>query len=209
MANGTIMEVISSETAILYQFVPVYVVCIMNFMPKEHEVTKFRTDVALREKSSDSMFSDKLRFIYLSLPFFDKSEEECETGFEKWIYVLKYMEVLERLPFTAQKKIFDHLAKLADVRCLSSEEQEKYDESIKAVDDYYGVLMSYYMNGIDEGVAKGEARGSHHKSLEIAKKMMAKGMDENTIMEITGLTQEEIRKLISYFAVVSRVYMPR
>lgn len=191
------MEVISSETAILYQFVPVYVVCIMNFMPKEHEVTKFRTDVALREKSSDSIFSDKLRFIYLSLPFFDKSEEECETGFEKWIYVLKYMEVLERLPFTAQKKIFDHLAKLADVRFLSSEEREKYDESIKAVDDYYGVLMSYYMNGIDEGVAKGEARGSHHKSLEIAKKMMAKGMDENTIMEITGLTQEEIRKLIS------------
>lgn len=55
---------------------------------------------------------------------------ECETGFEKWIYVLKYMEVLERLPFTAQKKIFDHLAKLADIRCLSSEEQEKYDESI-------------------------------------------------------------------------------
>ena len=191
------MEVISSETAILYQFVPVYVVCIMNFMPKEHEVTKFRTDVALREKSSDSMFSDKLRFIYLSLPFFDKSEEECEPGFEKWIYVLKYMEVLERLPFTAQKKIFDHLAKLPDVRFLSSEEREKYDESIKAVDDYYGVLMSYYMNGIDEGVAKGEARGSHHKSLEIAKKMMAKGMDENTIMEITGLTQEEIRKLIS------------
>ena len=191
------MEVISSKNSILYQFVPVYVVCIMNFMPREHEVTKFRTDVALREKSSDSMFSDKLRFIYLSLPFFDKSEEECETGFEKWIYVLKYMEVLERLPFTAQKKIFDHLAKLADVRCLSSEEQEKYDESIKAADDYYGVLMSYYMNGIDEGVAKGEARGSHHKSLEIAKKMMAKGMDENTIMEITGLTQEEIRKLIS------------
>ena len=112
-------------------------------MTKEHEVTKFRTDVALREKSSDSMFSDKLRFIYLSLPFFDKSEEECETGFEKWIYVLKYMEVLERLPFTAQKKIFNHLAKLADVRCLSSEEQEKYDESIKAVDDYYSGLYDF------------------------------------------------------------------
>ena len=188
------------RTAILYQFVPVYVVCIMNFMPKEHEVTKFRTDVALREKSSDSMFSDKLRFIYLSLPFFDKSEEECETGFEKLISVLKYMEmdeVFKNLPLAEQKKMLDHLAKLADVRFLSSEEREKYDESIKAADDYYGVLMSYYMNGIDEGVAKGEARGSHHKSLEIAKKMMAKGMDENTIMEITGLTQEEIRKLIS------------
>ena len=115
------------------------------------------------------------------------------------------MEALERMPFTAQKKIFKRLAELADSHCLSQEEQEKYDESLKAADDYYGVLMSYYMNGIDEGVAKGEAkgfakgeaRGSHHKSLEIARKMLAKGMDENTIMEITGLTQEEIRKLIS------------
>ena len=110
-------------------------------------------------------------------------------------------EVFKNLPLAEQKKMLDHLAKLPDVRFLSSEEREKYDESIKAADDYYGVLMSYYMNGIDEGVAKGfakgEARGSHHKSLEIAKKMMAKGMDENTIMEITGLTQEEIRKLIS------------
>ena len=127
------------------------------------------------------------------------------------------MEALERMPFTAQKKIFKRLAELADSHCLSQEEQEKYDESLKAADDYYGVLMSYYMNGIDEGeakgiakgeargfakgeargIAKGEARGSHHKSLEIARKMLAKGMDENTIMEITGLTQEEIRKLIS------------
>ena len=82
------------------------------------------------------------------------------------------------------------------------EEQEKYDESIKAADDYYGVLMSYYMNGIDEGVAKGEARGSHHKSLEIAKKMMAKGMDENTIMEITGLTQEEIYLSSTCFIII-------
>ena len=203
------------RTAVLYQFVPVYVVCIMNFMPREHEVTKFRTDVALREKSSDSMFSDKLRFIYLSLPFFDKSEEECETGFEKWIYVLKYMEVLERLPFTAQKKIFDHLAKLADVRCLSSEEQEKYDESIKAADDYYSGLYGSYVEGeekgmakgiakgmakgmakgIAKGMAKGRAEGELSKGLEIARNLLAMGMSWPQIMQITGLTEEELKPL--------------
>ena len=203
------------RTAVLYQFVPVYVVCIMNFMPKEHEVTKFRTDVALREKSSDSVFSDKLRFIYLSLPFFDKSEEECVTGFEKWIYVLKYMEVLERLPFTAQKKIFDHLAKLADVRCLSSEEQEKYDESIKAADDYYSGLYGSYVEGeetgmakgiakgmakgmakgIAKGMAKGRAEGELSKGLEIARNLLAMGMSWPQIMQITGLTEEELKPL--------------
>ena len=205
MANGTIMEVISSKNSILYQFVPVYVVCIMNFMPKEHEVTKFRTDVALREKSSDSMFSDKLRFIYLSLPFFDKSEEECVTGFEKWIYVLKYMEVLERLPFTAQKKIFNHLAKLADVRCLSSEEQEKYDESIKAVDDYYSGLYGSYVEGEEKGIAKGRvegraegrAEGELSKGLTVARNLLAIGMSWSQIMQITGLTEEQLRQLKS------------
>ena len=199
------MEVISSETAILYQFVPVYVVCIMNFMPKEHEMTKFRTDVALREKSSDTIFSDKLRFIYLSLPFFDKSEEECETGFEKWIYVLKYMEVLERLPFTAQKKIFNHLAKLADVRCLSSEEQEKYDESIKAVDDYYSGLYGSYVEGEEKGIAKGRvegraegrAEGELSKGLTVARNLLAIGMSWPQIMQITGLTEEQLRQLKS------------
>ena len=187
------------RTAVLYQFVPVYVVCIMNFMPREHEVTKFRTDVALREKSSDSMFSDKLRFIYLSLPFFDKSEEECETGFEKWIYVLKYMEVLERLPFTAQKKIFDHLAKLADVRCLSSEEQEKYDESIKAVDDYYSGLYGSYVEGeekgIAKGIAKGRAEGELSKGLAVARNLLSMGMSWSQIMQATGLTEEELKPL--------------
>ena len=165
-------------------------------MPKEHEVTKFRTDVALREKSSDSMFSDKLRFIYLSLPFFDKSEEECETGFEKWIYVLKYMEVLERLPFTAQKKIFDHLAKLADVRYLSSEEQEKYDESIKAVDDYYSGLYGSYVEGEEKGIAKGRAEGELFKSLTIARNLLAMGMSLPQIVKATGLNEEQLKQLL-------------
>ena len=145
----------------------------------------FAADIALSEKSSDSIFSDKLRFIYLSLPFFDKREEECETGFEKWIYVLKYMDVLERLPFTAQKKIFNHLAKLADVRCLSSEEQEKYDESIKAVDDYYSGLYGSYVEGEEKGRA------------EVARNLLAMGMSWSQIMQATGLTEDQLKQLKS------------
>ena len=178
------------RTAILYQFVPVYVVCIMNFMPKEHEVTKFRTDVALREKSSDSMFSDKLRFIYLSLPFFDKSEEECETGFEKLISVLKYMEmdeVFKNLPLAEQKKMLDHLAKLPDVRCLSSEEQEKYDESIKAADDYYSGLYGSYIEGEEKGIAK--------EKIDTAYRLLSMGLSEAQVSTATELPLEEIQKM--------------
>ena len=103
------------------------------------------------------------------------------------------MEVLERLPFTAQKKIFNHLAKLADVRCLSSEEQEKYDESIKAVDDYYSGLYGSYIEGEEKGIAKGELS----KSLTIARNLLAMGMSWSQIMQATGLTEEQLKQLQS------------
>ena len=101
------------------------------------------------------------------------------------------MEVLERLPFTAQKKIFNHLAKLADVRCLSSEEQEKYDESIKAVDDYYSGLYGSYVEGEEKGFAKGELS----KGLEVARNLLAMGMTLPQIMKATGLNEEQLKQL--------------
>ena len=101
----------------------------------------FAADVALREKSSDSIFSDKLRFIYLSLPFFDKS----------------------------------------------SEEQEKYDESIKAVDDYYSGLYGSYIEGEEKGIAKGR--------VEVARNLLSMGMSWSQIMQATGLTEEQLKQL--------------
>ena len=49
--------------------------------------------------------------------------------------------------------------------------------------------------GMEEGRAEGRAEGMNQRSLEIAKKMLAKGMDEATVMEMTGLTAEEMKLL--------------
>lgn len=46
-----------------------------------------------------------------------------------------------------------------------------------------------------EGIAEGMEKGMEKKSLEIAKKMLTKGMDEATVMEITGLSAELIQQL--------------
>ena len=97
------------------------------------------------------------------------------------------MEVLERLPFTAQKKIFDHLAKLADVRCLSSEEQEKYDESIKAADDYYSGLYGSYIEGEENGIAK--------EKIDTAYRLLSMGLSEAQVSTATELPLEEIQKM--------------
>ena len=116
------------------------------------------------------------------------------TGIEKWIYVLKYMEmdeVFKNLPLAEQKKMLDHLAKLPDVRFLSSEEREKYDESIKAVDDYYSGLYGSYVEGEEKGIAKGMAK----EKLDTAYRLLSMGMSWSQIMQATGLTEEELKPL--------------
>ena len=98
-------------------------------------------------------------------------------------------EVFKNLPLAEQKKILDHLAKLPDVRFLSSEEQEKYDESIKAIDDYYSCLYGSYVDGEEKGIAKGKA--------EVARNMLAIGMPWSQIVQLTGLTEDQLKQLQS------------
>ena len=60
------------------------------------------------------------------------------------------------------------------------------------MDDRYQKGME---KGIETGFEKGMEEGMNQRSLEIAKKMLAKGMDEASIMDMTGLTAEEIKLL--------------
>ena len=120
----------------------------MNFSPHVgEEISQFKSDVMLREKNSGEPFTDKLRFIYLNLSYFTKKAEECVTDFEKWIYVLKHMTTLERIPFETQKKIFKRLAEVADSRCLSKEEMEKYEESHAFGEIYETILKEMQSAG--------------------------------------------------------------
>lgn len=91
--------------------------------------------------------------------------------------------------------MLDHLAKLPDVRFLSSEEREKYDESIKAIDDYYSGLYGSYVEGEGKGIAKGRAEGELSKGLTIARNLLSMGMSWSQIMQATGLTEEELKPL--------------
>ena len=100
-------------------------------------------------------------------------------------------EVFKNLPLAEQKKMLDHLAKLPDVRFLSSEEREKYDESIKAVDDYYSGLYGAYIEGEEKGIAKGKAE----VKAKVARNLLAMGMSWSQIMQATGLTEDQLKQL--------------
>ena len=49
--------------------------------------------------------------------------------------------------------------------------------------------------GMKEGLEKGRSEGMNQRSLDIARNMLADGVDINQIMKYSGLTQEQIEKL--------------
>ena len=96
-------------------------------------------------------------------------------------------EVFKNLPLAEQKKMLDHLAKLPDVRFLSSEEREKYDDSIKAIDDYYSGLYGSYVEGEENGIAK--------EKIDTAYRLLSMGLSEAQVSTATELPLEEIQKM--------------
>ena len=172
-----------------YAIKAVYLVAFLNFsLPDIGE--EFRTDVALMDMKTGRLFSYDLRLIYLQLPHFVKEVDECDNDFDRWIYVLKNMEALNRLPWAAKNSVFERLSQIADISSLSKEERMKYDEGIRKYRDTLCVMDGAYLKGIAEGMEKGR----HNALLATAKRMKEKGLSSADIAEMTGLSVEEVEQ---------------
>ena len=168
----------------------VYGVFFLNFMLTDLP-RKLRTDIVLADRDTHEQFSDKMRYIFLQLPLFTKEESECDTDFERWIYVLKNMETLQRLPFKARNAVFQKLEEIVDIAAMSKEDRMKYDESIKVYRDRLAIIEYERRKGLAEGLAKGE----RNKQIEIACNLKRMGLATETIAQATGLAPEAIEQL--------------
>ena len=82
--------------------------------------------------------------------------------------------------------------KQVDFPNFTPQEQREYEASKMAYRDIKNSIDTAKREGKEEGLAEGMEKGMNQRSFEIAKKMLAKGMDAATVMEITGLSAEEI-----------------
>ena len=86
---------------------------------------------------------------------------------------------------------FDRLFEEAEIAKFTPQEMREYETSKMAYRDI--------KNSVDtakrEGIAEGMEKGMNKKALDIARNMLADGVDLNLIMKYSGLTQEQIEKL--------------
>ena len=163
----------------------VYTVALLNFDLKEEAFDQddINLDVGLLDKKTHKVFNDKLSFKYVEIAKFDKTEDELVTLYDKWLYVLKNLSRLDERPAALKEKVFTKLFEEAEIAKFTPTELKEYEDSLKAYRDV--------KNSIDTALEKGR----EEKAIQIAKKMLAAGMDIDTIINMTDLSKDEIEKL--------------
>ena len=111
--------------------------------------------------------------------------------FDCWIYIVKNMNMFEQMPFSEKYPVFRKLAEIGDLRKLSREELELYDEDIKNMRDIYATRKFDEKRGMEKGMAKGKAEGK----AEVARNLLAMGMSWTQIIQATGLTEDQLKQL--------------
>ena len=175
-----------------FELTAVYGIYFVNFPIDKSEITEhYCKDIAMIDKHTGKVFNNKFRQIYIELPRFMKSEADCNSFLEYWIYNLVNMNNLKEISFKDRKAIFDKLERLASQANLTEEERARLEEDWKNYNDYFNTIDFAKKEGKEEGLAEGEIK----KNLENAKKMKDKGYPITDISDITGLPLEEIEKL--------------
>jgi len=182
-----------------FELKAIYLIAVLGFeYDQNEEKRKFFRDVQLKDQDGD-LFYNKLRFIFLQMPLFTKTESELTTHSDKWYYFLKNLESFNSIPSILREPVFERALETAEIARLTEEEVFQYEMSRIAQWDNYSVLETAKFEGRTmgrkEGLAEGRAEGETKKSIEIARNMKKKGFDTATIAEMTGLSMEEIQRL--------------
>jgi predicted transposase/invertase (TIGR01784 family) len=177
-----------------YELKAVYTIAILDFVfdADKHEPSKFRYDVKLKDVETNKIFYDKLTFIYLEMPKFNKSVDELATRFDKWLYVLRNLNKLERVPDRLREQIFDKLFEAAEIAKFTQEQVQSYEDSLK----YYRDLKNSLDTARGEGKIEGLIEGKIEGKLEVAKNLLLSGVSIDLIVKATGLSEEEIKGIL-------------
>ena len=169
----------------------IYTIGILDFVFDEDKDDQeyYHHVVKLMDVNTKEVFYDKLTYIYLEMPKFQKTEEELETIADKWLYALKNLSRLLERPKALQDRIFKKFFDVAEIANLSKEEYVKYLESEKIYYDNDGAIRT--------AEAKGEAKGRAKERLANAKALLGNGVPLEVIVNSLHLTDEEAAMLRS------------
>ncbi|MED9888114.1 MAG: transposase [Segatella copri] len=121
------------------------------------------------------------------------------------------MNMFEQMPFSEKYPVFRKLAEIGDLRKLSREELELYDEDIKNMRDIYATrkfdekkgmeigmekgMEKGMAKGMEKGMEKGMAKGMEKEKLATVRRLLSMDLSDEQVSTATELPLEEIQKM--------------
>jgi predicted transposase/invertase (TIGR01784 family) len=173
-----------------YQLKAVYCIGILDFTFDDYDNEPEKSEVIHTVQLKDQhnrLFFDKLKYVYLEMPNFKKSEQELETRLDEWLYFIRNLEDFQTIPTIFEDEIFRQAFEKAEIAKYSEREYNEYQQSLKYFRDNN--------NTFDYAVETAFEEGQKKRSIEIAKSLKENGVPKNIISATTGLSEDEIENL--------------
>ena len=142
-------------------------------------------EVALKDQRN-RVFYKKLKYIFLEMPSFNKTETQLGNRFEKWVYFLKNLEDFTEIPSILNEPIFNEAFQVAKVANFNQEQLNAYEQSLKEFRDYHNTMDSAVNKQIKQTIIRTLKRGKTSVE-DIAE-------DNDVSVELVVQIQEEINR---------------
>lgn len=168
-----------------YHLKGVYSIGILTFPPEKIADFDWNDDAyihtfSLREDVDGRRMTSLYRFAYIAVAKFSKDAGKLDNILEKWLYLLKNLRRLEARPKELQDRVFEMFFRAAEIARLPEEKQQTYKESIMNENDWMNAM------------AFAEEKGEKKAKLETARNFLKLGVPMETVVQATGLSEEEL-----------------
>jgi predicted transposase/invertase (TIGR01784 family) len=122
------------------------------------------------------------------MPKFNKTEDELETMFDKWMFVLRNLSRLLERPKALQDRVFQKLFEQAEIAKYSDAERRLYEASQKEYWDYTSTL--------ETAQRKGEQLGVLHEKIDTIHRLQAMGLSVEQIAQGADMDVKDVKRLL-------------
>ena len=177
-----------------YEFLPVYVVNILNFtMDNNPDSSEVKSVFRLYEECTHSLLTDRVTFIFLELPKFRKTLDELDGNILEGMYFcFKNMASLQARPEVLSHKVFTRIFKESELLKMDSETRNKVKAKMTTERD----LRNQMAWAMQEARTNGLAEGRQEERADIVRKMHSNGMTADQICAILEIPLLEIEKIL-------------
>jgi len=168
--------------------------------------TKYHNAFHITEKDSGLIYFKDLELHTIELSKFATKDQNLQdlvkkitTSLDMWCSFLTKHSLLnpDNLPKELNNRDLKKALNVLNIMNFSEEERSAYDDHLKWMMIEANTLEKRYRDGIEEGRVEGKKIGEEKGKIEIASRMLKKGLDVDDIIDMTGLTKGEITGLKS------------